>query len=262
MLLRVRFPGGRSLVAGLTALSALLANVYLLSSNQTQLAALAGLKGRYILSSAVLADAGQPPPDVLLDGDPATGLRNLRPPTRPQAARLESRTAASDRHAWPFPGDRAFIQLEGPLSHHAGSPPETNRLNELVLWPGLQSSRADFQAYGRPRTLRLIFFRQAQVDFDREYRYPDPPVFWREVRARLPDFYGPVRISLAALPEPEASPGFPANVSQIWLRIEIEDAYPGQSAPASIALSEIAFGTQFEAVAIPRSVVREAELLP
>lgn len=256
MSVRFRIPGGRSLVAGLAVLSAFAANVYLLSSNQTQLAALAGLKGRYILSSAVLADPEQPPPDVLLDGDPATGLWNLRPPARPRP------TPAADPRAWPFPGDRPFIQFEGPLSHHAGSPPETNRLNELVLWPGLQSSRANFQAYGRPRTIRLIFFRQAQVDFDREYRYPDPPAYWRELRARLPDFYGPVRISLAALPEPEASPGFPANVSQIWLRIEIEDAYPGQSAPASIGLSEIAFGTQFEAVSIPHSVVREAELLP
>lgn len=256
MLQRFRFPSGRSLAAGLVVLAALAANAHLLSSNQTQLAALAGLKGRYILSSAAPADPRQPPPDVLVDGDPATGLWNLRPPARPRPS------IAPDPRAWPFPGDRPFIQLEGPLSHHAGLPPETNRLNALLLWPGYQRSRADFQANGRPRTLRLVFFRQAQVDFDREYRYPDPPAYWSEVRARLPDFYGPVRVSLASLPEPEASPGFPVNVYQIWLRIEIEDAYPGETARDSIGLSEIAWGSQFQAAAIPHSVVREAQILP
>lgn len=200
------------------------------------------MTGRLIFTSASYADPESPiSAGVLLDGEPTTALPDLNAPARRTGTRSPIRAANSSIWAWS--PDRAFVQLQVGLTHAPERPPRPNPLLAMRVWPGNQASAEDFRRTARPRTVRLIFFRQQIVDLDREYRLPEEPVFWKEKTVRLLDRMGPQRVALDFLDEPGASPAFPGEVQQIWLRLEISDYFPGNDPVSAdaIALSELAF---------------------
>lgn len=131
------------------------------------------------------------------------------------------------------------LTVEIGLSHFPGKPPKPNVPRELVIWSGDQSSPQSFSATGRPRRVLLLFFLQALVDVDREYRFPGQPVLWARRAAELQDSPLPQRIRLDFLPALPPSPRFPTHVSQVWLRMIVESYYPGSRDSKSTAISEL-----------------------
>ena len=131
------------------------------------------------------------------------------------------------------------LTVEIGLSHFPGRPPRANKIQELVVWSGDQSSPAAFRKRARPKKIHLVFFQQALVDMDREYRFPGEPKPWMSRAVVLQDTPAPQRIALGFLPSLPASPRFPIHVSQIWLRIIVETYYPGAAERDLTAISEL-----------------------
>lgn len=206
---------------------------------------LESMNGRLIFTSAAYVRPAGPPDRVLVDASLETALPDLnsaRYLAGGQTPRPPAPGSAASR-AWPWFPARPFVQLQVGLTHSPDRPPRPNPLRALRIWSGDQSGKDTFRKSARPKTVRLVFFRQQVVDLDREYRLPEEPVFWRERTVRLKDRSGPQRVDLDWLEEPPESPGFPREVQEIWLRIEILDYYPGGD-PAradAIALTELSF---------------------
>ena len=226
------------LLGGLT-----LSSIWLTGRSFARATALEAMNGRLIFTSARYVAPDGPPDSRLIDGDPATALPDLNAPAR---RTVNTPRPGSDSPAWPWSVAVPFVQLQVGLTHAPGRPPIPNALRAMRLWTGNQSSPEAYRQSARPRTVRLIFFRQQVVDLDREYRLPETPVFWRETTVRLVDRPGMQRVFLDFLDEPPESPGFPREVQQIWLRMEILDSYPGSVAATRdhIAFSEIRFEFQ------------------
>ena len=133
------------------------------------------------------------------------------------------------------------LTVEVGLSHFPGRPPLKNAVRELIVWSGDQTDAQSFRAHARPRRIHLVFFLQALVDVDREYRFPGQPKFWTKRTVVLQDTPTPQRIALDFLPALPDSSRFPLHISQTWLRIIVETYYPGTKQRDLTAISELDF---------------------
>ena len=206
---------------------------------------LEAMNGRLIFTSASYVRPGGPAARVLVDGDPRTALPDLNS-GRYGAPGPDSGSAATNADAgrpWSWTPGQPFVQLQVGLTHSPDRPPQPNPLRSMRIWSGDGSTPEAFAKSGRPKTIRLIFFRQQVVDLDREYRLPEEPIFWQERVVRLRDRSDAQRVDLGFLEEAPESPGFPREVREIWLRLEILDYYPGNDPQLrdAIALSELEF---------------------
>ena len=198
--------------------------------------ALENLTTRNVMSSATWL-SGAPDLQLLFDGRPETALSDFNhrgaQPVFPATPR------------WVIDPTIPFIQTHVGLTHRAAEPPVIDPLLRLWIWPGDQASPGAFAERARPRRLRLLFFRQRLHDFDREYRLMDAPTLWASKTIELEDHMGARAIDLGFLDYAavEDSPGFPAGIDIVWVRIELLDFYPGVRYRNAVAISEIAFET-------------------
>lgn len=235
----------KNLLIGIILGGALVGSFWLTGRSLAKARVLESMNGRLIFSSASYANPGGPPARLLVDGLietavpdlNAAGRRSISAPVTQATPESRLRDTARD---WVWSPERAFVQLQVGLTHSPARPPRPNPLIAMRVWSGDQT---DYYSSARPKTLRLVFFHQQLVDLDREYRLPEEPIFWQERTVRLADRQVAQRVDLGFLEDPPESPGFPREVQQIWLRIEILDFYPGQDPKRSdsIALSELAF---------------------
>ena len=199
--------------------------------------ALENLTTRNVMSSATWL-SGAPDLQLLFDGRPETALPNFNH----RGAHPVSLSAP----AWVINPAVPFIQTHVGLTHRAAEPPVIDPLKKLWIWSGDQSSSQAFQERARPRRLRVLFFRQRLHDFDREYRMMDAPTLWASRSVELEDRMGAQSVDLGFLDYSlvEDSPGFPAGIDIVWVRLELIDFYPGARYPNAVAISEIAFETE------------------
>ncbi len=229
---------------------ALAASTFLVSRAAGRAEALKSMTGRLIYSSSTYAAPEQAAQDPrrLIDGDPSTAVPDLNAPARRSSdpSRRSSDnsppgTGPADGAPWPWNPAVMFVQLQAGLSHFPARPPEPHPLRSIRIWSGNQASPEDFRRHARPRRVRLIYFRQQVVDFDREYRLAGEPVYAGEEVVTLADRMGAQDFPATALAPPQPSERFPHNVRQLWLRLEVLDFYPGTGVTSdAVALSEVA----------------------
>lgn len=165
-----------------------------------------------------------------------------------------------DMHS-PIPDPQSlYITLEIGLTHFPQKPPQANPLRELTIWSG--AAGKDFYTYARPRRIHLIFFLQGLVDMDRSYSFPGQPHFWSHRVVELRDLADPQTIALDFLPSIPASPRFPINISQTWLRVIVESYYPGRKYADTVAIRELHVAETFPTVPQPQVNPKELIRLP
>ena len=226
----------RYALALIVTLSAVGVAVWFVARTNSRLDALLNIRRPIIISSAVM---GNPDVDLraIMDADPRTAVNGLYATGRPVAPHDAAYAFDQRIH-------QAFIMFPLGLSHFPGNPPRRNPLRSMRIWSGDQSDSDSFARYARPRTIQLIFYLQKIVDFDREYRLQEAPVYWTRREFKLEDSGGEQTVPLAFLdfnariPE---STGFPDNIYAVWVRMDILDYYGGSEYDRNIAVSEISF---------------------
>ncbi len=167
---------------------------------------------------------------------------------RLETAWVETEKASADsgapRDPVAAPGT-LYIQMETSFSHFPGDPPSPNPLKRIFIWSGNQASPETFLDYSRPRKIRIVFFYQKLVDIDRDFRLPGLPEFRADRIVVLADSPLAQEIPLDFMPPIESSRRFPENISQVWIRLEIQDLYYGRKYPDRVAISEIDFSEEF-----------------
>ena len=218
-------------------------NVYLAAKTLRRTKNLHELYERIIYSTASYYNPESQPKNVF-DGDIHTAWRESLP-----VAIMPSPTSykipKNFREPTPDP-QTLYLTMEVGLTHFPGIPPKKNPLKKLVFYSGDKSSAGSFQEYARPKRIHLTFFKQDLIDMDREYILPAEPVFWEKKSLILADSPDKQEINLDFLPELEDSPKFHINIHQVWLRIVIENFYPGTKYPNQVAISEIDFIKTFQ----------------
>jgi len=164
----------------------------------------------------------------------------------PVLSSVATKKNLSKKEALP-PEGMIYLHLELGLTHFPGNPPIPNPLKEITIISGAGITEEAYQAYARPRTIRLIFFRQKVVDVDRTLEFPGLPVYTGELTVTLKDSKEIQTIHVESLPPIPDSKGFPYNISVYWMRMEILDVYKGKQFPETVAISEIGFKEQMNA---------------
>ena len=207
----------------------LLSEGVLLSRAQNRARSLTELYPRIVFSRSML-HAPEIDPAFVFDHDLKTAWWDRR----------DEEDVVSGKDPGPIPPtNMLYLMFELAPTHFPDSPPRRNRIRELIIYAGNQAP-GEFQRYARPRTVELLFFSQQLVDADREFKLPGAPQFLQRKTIVLKDLPQGQRIALD-LPAVAASPGFPINVAQLWLRTEFLDFYPGSEYPGKVAISEIDF---------------------
>jgi len=133
----------------------------------------------------------------------------------------------------------AFVWQISP-SHNMGKfPPKKNRLYRF----GIYLSESDIK-YSIPKKIRLMLYQQKLYHINRDYRFPDQPVYEKEVELYVKNQKGwqywnieEFNVNL------KESKQFPDNVYQRWFKIVIEDVYNPQK--QKISISEFFYQDEF-----------------
>ena len=213
-------------------------NLYLASKTLRRTKNLHELYERIIYSTASYYNPGNQPKNVF-DGDIHTAWRESLP-VEIMSSPSSFKIPEDFRDPTPDP-QTLYLTMEVGLTHFPGIPPQKNPLKKLTIYSGDQSNVSSFKEYARPKRIHLTFFKQDLIDMDREYILPAEPVFWEKKSLTLTDSPDKQEISLDFLPKLEESPKFHINIHQVWLRIVIENFYPGTKYPSQVAISEIDF---------------------
>ena len=150
--------------------------------------------GRLVLSSGDLVFPASDPrrngaAALILDGDPERAAVFTYPANHPHGT---------------------FILIDTGLTHSPGEPPAVRRPVALKIYNGVceDCSLDTYRKYGRIKRARVEFMHRRANNPDEEFIIPPvQPV--REFIVEFPDRPGPLEISLADVPTPPRSTGWP-----------------------------------------------------
>jgi hypothetical protein len=111
-----------------------------------------------------------------------------------------------------------YLMFSPGMTHRPGSIPEPDPIAGIELFTG------DTEGLGRPARIRLSYFEQQLYQINHDYRFPDPPVLILSMEILLRDTEEGQSIALS-LPFIPPSKGFPDQVKQRWIRLEILSLY-------------------------------------
>lgn len=131
-----------------------------------------------------------------------------------------------------LPYEGLYLTFQAGLTHRPGRPPQPLHLSQLGIRAGAPGALR--QEYARPRRIRLSYFEQQLYHINHDYRFPDQPVFVAGREFSLADSADEQLLSLAFVPQPRESSGFPDQVKARWFRIEILDVFAGSRPDVAI----------------------------
>jgi len=136
------------------------------------------------------------------------------------SGRLDPGTGDSSKPAQPpsVHYEGLYIMLSPGMTHRPGRIPEADPIVGIELFTG------DTAGLGRPSRIRLSYFEQQLYHINHDYKFPDPPVFVSSIDVPLRDTADGQRVALS-LPTIAPSKGFPDQVKQRWMRIEVLGLY-------------------------------------
>lgn len=111
-----------------------------------------------------------------------------------------------------------YIMLSPGMTHRPGRIPEPDPVVGIELFTGDTAGR------GRPSRIRLSYFEQQLYHINHDYKFPDPPVFVSSIDVPLRNTGDSQYVALSLLPI-APSKGFPDQVKQRWMRIEVLGLY-------------------------------------
>lgn len=111
-----------------------------------------------------------------------------------------------------------YIMLSPGMTHRPGRNPEPDPIVGIELFTGDTAGRS------RPSRIRLSYFEQQLYHINHDYKFPDPPVFVSAIDVPLRDTDDGQYVALS-LPPIAPSEGFPDQVKQRWMRIEVFGLY-------------------------------------
>lgn len=120
----------------------------------------------------------------------------------------------------PEPYEGLYIMVSPGMTHLPGNRPVPDPITGIELFTG------DDRGKGRPARIRISYFEQQLYHINHDYRFPDPPAFVFSRDVSLQPTSAGQKIPLS-FPEIPPSTGFPDNVKQRWLRLEILELYGG-----------------------------------
>lgn len=154
------------------------------------------------------------------------------------SGRLKPETGDSSKPEQPasFHCEGLYIVLSPGMTHRPGSIPEPDPIVGIELFTG------DTAGLGRPSRIRLSYFEQQLYHINHDYKFPDPPVLVSSIDVPLRDTAEGQRVTLS-LPAIVPSKGFPDQVKQRWICIEVLALYGGDlnRNDNRVALREIRF---------------------
>jgi hypothetical protein len=136
-------------------------------------------------------------------------------------------------------GECGFVWQISPSHIMYKFPPEKNQLFRFGIYLSEEDHKNRI-----PKRIRLILYQQQLYHINKDYRFPDQPVYTHEIILNLEKKIGWQFWNLQAFNEYiKVSNGFPENIKQRWLKIIIEDTYNKDKDYLSI--SEFYYQDQF-----------------
>jgi hypothetical protein len=133
----------------------------------------------------------------------------------------------------------AFVWQISPSHVMSKFPPKKNPLRRF----GIYLSEDDLK-YKIPKKIRLILYQQKLYHINRDYRFPDQPIYEKEILLHVENKKGWQYWNIEEFNDNlEESKQFPENVYQRWFKIVVEDVYNKQS--EKISISEFYYQDEF-----------------
>jgi len=137
------------------------------------------------------------------------------------------------------PNECAFVWQISPSHVMSKFSPEKNPLRRF----GIYLSEDDLK-YKIPKKIRLILYQQKLYHINRDYRFPDQPIYEKEILLHVENKKGWQYWNIEEFNDNlEESKQFPENVYQRWFKIVVEDVYNKQS--EKISISEFYYQDEF-----------------
>ncbi len=148
-------------------------------------------------------------------------------------------TSTKEDYLYIKPYECAYVWQISPSHVMMKFPPEKNPLRRF----GIYLSENDLK-YKIPKKIRLILYQQKLYHINRDYRFPDQPIYEKEILLNIENKKGWQYWKIEEFNDDlKESKHFPINVYQRWFKIVIEDVYNKEK--EKISISEFYYQDEF-----------------